>query len=89
LKRPDETLRPVLTRLTVVVREADEAASSGTHSGVSRGGRPGVRLTKQAHPRRLRNGVGDRVLVGRPIVNDDHLELILDGLLGKCFQAPP
>jgi hypothetical protein len=39
LKGLDKTFRPILTRLAIVVREADERAAGRTRSRVARGGR--------------------------------------------------
>lgn len=38
LKSPDKTFRPILLRLAIVVREADERAAGRTRSRVARGG---------------------------------------------------
>jgi hypothetical protein len=83
----DETLGPLRVRLAVVIREADDRALGGTHSGISRSSRARRRLAQQPSRGSRRNGGGHSVTVDRAIVYDDDLCVLGKRLRSQCGET--
>ena len=81
-------LYPAALRLAIVVREAEERARCIARACVAGGGGPGAASPDQPCARMAGDRARDFGLRHRPVVDNDDLQPIDEGLRGQGVEAP-